>query len=64
VTYLSKAVKEKIEYYLNEGLTDKQDIFHKVIADLNVSRPTVRKIARDLRTEYLKKIQILQGDSH
>jgi len=29
-----------------------------------VPRPTVRRVARDLRTELLQKIQILQSDMH
>lgn len=58
----SKKIKECIEAYLDKGLTDKQDIYQKVVDDLNVPRPTVRRVARDLRTEYLQKIQILQAD--
>jgi hypothetical protein len=43
-------------------MTDKQDIYTKVVDELGVPRPTVRRVARDLRTELLQKIQILQSD--
>jgi hypothetical protein len=33
-----------------------------VVDELGVPRPTVRRVARDLRTELLQKIQILQSD--
>jgi len=47
---------------LERGVTDKQDIYTKVVDELGVPRPTVRRVARDLRTELLQKIQILQSD--
>jgi len=58
----TKNIIERIEYYLDKGLTDKQDIYTKVVDDLNVPRPTVRRIARDLRTKYQTYIQILQSE--
>ena len=54
---------ERLEYYLNKGLTDKQDIYTRVVDDLDVPRPTVRRVARDLRTKYQKHIQFLQNDT-
>ena len=47
---------------MTKGVTDKQDIYTKVVDELGVPRPTVRRVARDLRTELLQKIQILQSD--
>jgi len=44
------------------GLTDKQDIYTKVVDELGVPRPTVRRVARDLRNELLDKIKILQSE--
>ena len=44
------------------GLTNKEEIFHKVVDELGVPRPTVRKIARDMRNEMTRKIKILQSE--
>ena len=48
---------------LDKGVTDKQDIYTKVVDELGVPRPTVRRVARDLRNELLEKIQILQSET-
>ena len=57
-----KAVKDEILRIMDLGtVTDKQEIFTMVTKNLNVPRPTVRRIARDLRLELLKKIQVLQS---
>ena len=61
-TNQSTIIKEAINSYLDKGMTDKQDIYTKVVDELGVPRPTVRRVARDLRTELLQKIQILQSD--
>lgn len=61
-TNQSTVIKEAINSYLDEGLTDKQDIYSKVVQDLGVPRPTVRRVARDLRNELLEKIKILQSE--
>ncbi len=62
-TNQSTVIKEAINSYLDKGLTDKQDIYSKVVNDLGVPRPTVRRVARDLRNELLEKISILQSES-
>ena len=61
-TNQSTIIKEAINSHLDKGVTDKQDIYTKVVDELGVPRPTVRRVARDLRTELLQKIQILQSD--
>ena len=61
-TNQSNVIKEAINSYLNKGLSDKQAIYSKVVDDLGVPRPTVRRVARDLRNELLEKIEILQSD--
>ncbi len=61
-TNQSTVIKEAINSYLNKGLSDKQAIYGKVVDDLGVPRPTVRRVARDLRNELLEKIKILQSD--
>jgi uncharacterized protein (UPF0147 family) len=58
----STNIKEAINALLDKGLTDKQVIYSKVVEDLGVPRPTVRRVARDLRNELLQKIQILQSE--
>ena len=61
-TNQSTVIKEAINSYLDKGLPDKQDIYTKVVDDLGVPRPTVRRVARDLRNELLDKIKILQSE--
>ena len=62
-TNQSTIIKEAINSFLNKGITDKQDIYTKVVDELGVPRPTVRRVARDLRNELLGKIQILQSET-
>jgi len=62
-TNQSTVIKEAINSYLDKGLTDKQDIYSKIVNDLGVPRPTVRRVARDLRNELLEKISILQSEA-
>ena len=61
-TNQSSVIKEAINSCLDKGLTDKQDIYSKVVEELGVPRPTVRRVARDLRNELLEKIKILQSE--
>jgi len=58
----SIVVKNAINICLENGFTNKQDIYTKVVDDLGVPRPTVRRVARDLRNELLRKIQVLQSE--
>ena len=62
-TNQSTVIKEAINSLLDEGVTDKQDIYSKVVDKLGVPRPTVRRVARDLRNELLTKIKILQAET-
>ena len=57
----STSIKEAINAYLDNGITDKQDIYTKVVDDLGVPRPTVRRVARDLKKEMVEKISHLQS---
>lgn len=61
-TNQSTVIKEAINSYLDKGIKDKQDIYTKVVDELGVPRPTVRRVARDLRNELLEKIKILQSE--
>ena len=62
-TNQSTVIKEAINSLLDEGITDKQDIYSKVVDNLGVPRPTVRRVARDLINELLTKIKILQSEA-
>ncbi len=61
-TNQSTVIKEAINSCLDKGLTDKQVIYTKVVGELGVPRPTVRRVARDLRNELLVKIEILRSE--
>jgi len=61
-TNQSTIIKQAINSYLDKGITDKQDIYSKVVEELGVPRPTVRRVARDLRNELVDKIKILQSE--
>ena len=63
-TNQSTVIKEAINSFLDEGITDKQDIYSKVVDKLGVPRPTVRRVARDFRNELLTKIKVLQSENH
>ena len=62
-TTQSTNIKQAINTLLDKCLTDKQDIYTKVVEELGVPRPTVRRVARDLRNELLQKIKILQSEA-
>ena len=60
----STEIKKSIISFLDRGIKDKQDIYTKVVDELGVPRPTVRRVARDLRNELVAKIKILQSETH
>ena len=45
------------------NITDKQEIYSKVVHGTGFPRPTVRRVARDLRNELLTKIKVLQSET-
>ena len=59
----STVIKAAINSYIDNGIRDKQDLYTKVVDELGVPRPTVRRVARDLRNELLEKIKILQSET-
>jgi len=63
-TNQSTIIKQTINSFLDKGITDKQDIYTKVVDELGVPRPTVRRVARELRNELLEKIKIVQSETH
>ena len=62
-TNQSAVIKEAINSYIDQGLTSKQEIYSKIVDDLDVPRPTVRRVASDLRNELMEKIKILQSET-
>ena len=58
----STIIKQAIEHYLEQGINDKQRIYSLVVEFCHVPRPTVRRVARDLRNEYLEKLKILDKE--
>ena len=62
-TNQSTVIKAALNSCLEKGLKDKQDIYTTVVSELGVPRPTVRRVARDLRNELLEKIKILQSET-
>lgn len=61
-TNMTAIVEVAIEQKLDRGMRDKQEIFSQIVVELNVPRPTVRRIARDLRNKYLDKVKVLQSE--
>ena len=63
-TNQNAVIKEKINELLSPpyNITDKQVIYTKV-QELGFPRPTVRRVAGELRNELLAKIKILQSET-
>jgi len=59
----STEIKEAINSFLDKGVKDKQDIYSQV-ENLGYKRPTVRRVAGELRKELVAKIEILQSETH
>jgi len=58
-TNQSTVIKAAINSLLDKGVTDKQDIYTKVVDELGVPRPTVRRVAIKVRKELLSYSEIL-----
>lgn len=55
-------VKLRIGELIDQGLTDKTDIYSKIVEEFNMPRPTVRRIAREYRQQLVERIKILQTE--
>jgi hypothetical protein len=61
-TSRDQEVKDEINRIMDKGKgLDKHQIFLIVSDKLNIPKPTVRRIARDLRLDMMKKLQVLQA---
>lgn len=58
----AEQIKAEINKCLDYGMTNKNEIYTKVVDSLEVPRPTVRRVARDLIIEMNHKVQILKSD--
>ena len=56
-------IKEIINGLLETDITDKQELYTKVVQETGYPRPTVRRVAAELRKDLLKKIKILQSEA-
>lgn len=54
--------KKRINELLDQGCNDKQEIYTKIVEELGIPRPTVRRIVKTMRNEMLSKVKILQSD--
>ena len=59
---MSSVIEVALEQKLDAGMRDKTEIFTQIVQELNVPRPTVRRIARDLRNKYRDRIRVLQSE--
>ena len=57
------SIKEIINRLLETDITDKQELYTKVVQETGFPRPTVRRVAAELRKDLLKKIKILQSEA-
>jgi len=58
----TQMVKDHIIVCLDDGLTNKQDIYDKVVRDTGVARSVVRRVARDIRIELSESIKLSKND--
>lgn len=57
----SENIAKKLEDLFDEGITDRHELYTKTVKELNVPRPTVRRVARELRIKYASRLKILNG---
>lgn len=57
-------VKKLLIELMDSGVADKKTLYAAVVEKLNVPRPTVRRIVRDLRNDLMHKVEILQDTRH
>lgn len=56
-----QAVKAEIIKLLDSGVKDKQEIYNRIAAELNIKRPTIRRIAREVKFDLEKKVAVLSA---
>lgn len=56
------AIKENIIKCIDEGMTDKQEIYTKVVEVVGCPRPSVRRVASKLKVEWQNQIDIFEKE--
>lgn len=56
----SDFVKQELENLMNSGKTDKKELYTILETKTGIARPTIRRIASDLRKDLSRKINILE----
>ena len=54
-------IKKAINTFIANGMTDKDEIYTKIVEELHVPRPTVRRVASDFRKELSHRMTILEA---
>lgn len=62
-TSQSTIIAEAIEKHMDNGMTDKSKIYAKVVEELGVPPPTVRRVAGDLRKKLANYADILRVEN-
>ena len=62
-TSQSGLIADKIMFYLNAGISNKEEILTKVVDDLKVPRPTVRRVKKDLILILQEYIRVLANNA-
>ena len=50
-----KIIESAIKAYITEGYTNKSEIYTMVVNDLDVPRPSVRRVASQLEIDFTEK---------
>lgn len=60
----NQAITNLLEKYLNQKNIPISQIYDMIVKKLNVPRPTVRRVAKDLRESYQAKLEILSQNKN
>ena len=52
-------IKSEMMLALNGGVSDKQILYNIVAQKTDAPRPTIRRVARDLRNDLIQKVEVL-----
>lgn len=58
----STQIKQEILDLIDSGLKSKKQIYTRVVENLHIARPTVRRAARELKMDLQFAIKILNGE--
>jgi len=55
-------IRKRIDGLLENGFTDRTDIYSKLVEEFGTPRPTISRIVRDYREEMKKKLAVLESN--